>query len=192
MKGQMNQWNKSAVGCFIRLLLVVAYVLGLALVPLPVGAATAQPLDEAPSWADELTFTLVNDPLAPVTGPSPQREALAPLNAGGDQVTLLGFHIKYLGTTSNGDGTYTWTYIVSATSVVTKALSYWTLGLCQPARDTVSPGDGGTYVTVPSYDGYSGRSPITYTVGVGKDPNTGITGIKYDFTKNFHRMVLII
>ena len=179
MKGQMNQWNKSAVGCFIRLLLVVAYVLGLALVPLPVGAATAQPLDEAPSWADELTFTLVNDP--PTTDASPP---LSP-QAVGVASTLkspqkpVSFTIEYLGTEASGSGTYTWTYkIVGVNSG--HGLSFWNLELCSPAISGVSPGTGETYTTIGSYDGVTGTAGAVYTVEIGTDPHTHITGTKYE------------
>ena len=43
-----------------------------------------------------------------------------------------------------------------------------------------SEGPTYTYTTIPNFDGYTGRSGITYEVTVGTDSKTGITGIKYD------------
>ena len=101
--------------------------------------------------------------------------------------TVGTFEVDFLDVSYNGDGTSTWTYKVSSdTDSQTHALSHWTLELC-PDATVVSP--IGTYTTIDSFtDGggtmYTGRADITYTVVLGLDTPSGVSGIKYEDAKN--------
>ncbi len=101
----------------------------------------------------------------------------------GSAATVGDFEVDFLDVMYNVDGTSTWTYKVSSDSDTrTSALSHWTLKLC-PDAHVVSP--TGTYETItPFVDGgghiFTGRSGIFYTVVLGNDATTGISGIKFE------------
>jgi hypothetical protein len=87
---------------------------------------------------------------------------------GSSQVTLQNgwFSVTYLGMTDNGDGTSTWTYQVDelGSGKGFKDLSHWTLGLEDSI--TVVSGNPGSYE-------------------LGKDPKTGVRGIKWNVNDSF-------
>ncbi len=97
--------------------------------------------------------------------------------------TVGDFEVDFLDVSYNIDGTSTWTYkVTSDADTKTKALSHWTLQLCDDAV-VVSP--IGSYTTLSSFtdgggDTFTGRADITYTVVLGLDATSGVSGIKYE------------
>ena len=99
--------------------------------------------------------------------------------------TVGDFEIDFLGVDYNADGTSTWTYkVASDTDTSTMALSHWALELCEDVQ-IIEPAEGeGTYTTLASFDGFTGRADITYDVVYDLDPTTGIDGIKFENATN--------
>jgi hypothetical protein len=88
-----------------------------------------------------------------------------PCSSGQETVALSnGFEITFVSVASNTDGTSSWVYKVSETES-SKDLSYWVLGL--PACTAVVD-----------------ASPAGYEL-VDPDPNTGISGIKWETDESF-------
>jgi len=105
-----------------------------------------------------------------------------------DYVNLGGFTICFLGKSDNGDGYSTWTYLVQSTGEFTeddedttrRALSHWVLQICPSTYGVVDPGKGDTYTTFSGFGDFTGRDGVEYSVDIGTDPPTGISGIKFD------------
>jgi hypothetical protein len=98
-----------------------------------------------------------------------------------DSVQVAGFTICFVGKTDNNDNTSTWTYAIQSDGdPSTPALSHWTLQLCPATLPYVDPNNGDVYVTPATISGFEGREGIEYTVVLGSDPTTGVSGIKYE------------
>ncbi|MGC9350210.1 MAG: hypothetical protein ACP5JG_18865 [Anaerolineae bacterium] len=98
-----------------------------------------------------------------------------------DAAVVGGFTLCFIGKTDNEDNTSTWTYAIQTDGdPSTPALSHWSLQLCTAASPYVDPGNGETYVTPASVSGFQGREGIEYTVVLGSDPTTGVSGIKWE------------
>jgi hypothetical protein len=98
-----------------------------------------------------------------------------------DYVELGGFTICFLGKTAEDDGYSTWTYAIQSDGDdSTRALSHWAIKVCPSTFEYVQPGDGETYTTIGSFGDFTGREGIEYTVVVGMDPTTGVSGLKFE------------
>lgn len=98
-----------------------------------------------------------------------------------DYVQLGGFTICFLGKTADNDGFSTWTYAIQSDGDdSTGALSHWAIEVCPTTFEYVQPGDGETYTTIGSFGAFTGRAGIDYTVVVGIDPTTGVSGLKFE------------
>jgi hypothetical protein len=98
-----------------------------------------------------------------------------------DFVELGGFTICFLGKVDDQDGFSTWMYAIQSDGESsTGALSHWSIKVCPSTFEYVQPGDGETYTTLGAFGDFTGRPGIDYTVGVGIDPTTGVSGIKFE------------
>lgn len=98
-----------------------------------------------------------------------------------DTVDIGGFTVCLAGYDDNGDGTTTWTYAVQSDDQnSTSALSHLDIELCPTTYPYVEPGNGETYSTPAVYRTFNGREGIEYTVQIGIEPSTYVSGLKFE------------
>jgi hypothetical protein len=102
-------------------------------------------------------------------------------------VTLGGYEVRLVGSVVSGQ-TSTWTYAVTATSALTNGLSHITFGVEFPCGYTVTAPPTGSYTTridVPYCSEPGVNCQVaSYFVEIGKDPTTGVSGVKFNAISN--------
>lgn len=91
-------------------------------------------------------------------------------------------NIQYLGrtfvTNIAGVNYYKWEYRLTGTGCINRALSHWTLGLCQDFWPLVT---GYSTESIDNSDLPDGTTTNYSNVQIGDDPTTGVAGIKWNY-----------
>jgi hypothetical protein len=100
---------------------------------------------------------------------------------GGSSTPCFQVRVEYLGRTPvqniGGVQYYRWNYRIYGDGCVNRGLSHWVLGLCAATQQ------GLTQVSTQSVDNSdpSGGMITNYMYEIGKDPTTGISGLKWNY-----------
>ncbi len=78
--------------------------------------------------------------------------------------------------TKDGMAYYVWHYRVTGAACINRGLSHWVLDLCPELYEKV-----GTVSTQGVDNSAPGGTVTNYRYGIGKDPTTGIAGLKWDY-----------
>jgi hypothetical protein len=107
---------------------------------------------------------------------------LAPASLQATPTPCFDVGVQYLGRTYFGNiggiDYYTWNYRVTGETCLNRGLSNWVLGICQNYWNLV------TNVSTTSNDvsDLAGGTTTGYVYSIGTDPNSGVSGLKWDFT----------
>lgn len=102
-----------------------------------------------------------------------------------DSWTAPGFQVDLYEIDESNAPEVTYKYAITDTAAGGNAMSHWSLGLEQCAKELVSPGLGNYTTPIDGTvcgDGldYPACESANYRVELGRDPTTGVTGIKFE------------